>query len=73
MVAEAVKERFRAQYRTLDPVILLAEIRAEQEELGSRIDRRAAGRASRGCRWNERCGNAQLDRRACRIRPQARQ
>jgi Integrase core domain len=43
MVAEAVKERLRAQYRTLDPVALLAEIRAAQEELGSRIDRRAAG------------------------------
>ena len=43
MVAEAVKERLRAQYRTLDPVVLLAEIRAAQEELGNRIDRRAAG------------------------------
>ena len=43
MVIEAVKERLRAQYRTLDPVALLAEIRAAQEELGSRIDRRAGG------------------------------
>src|ERR1700756_5343793 len=43
MVAEAVKERLRAQYRTLDPVALLAEIRSAQEELGNRIDRRAAG------------------------------
>ena len=43
MVAEAVKERLRAQYRTLDPVVLLAEIRAAQEELGNRIDRRAGG------------------------------
>jgi AraC family transcriptional regulator len=43
MVAEAVKERLRAQYRTLDPVALLAEIRAAQEELGNRIDRRAGG------------------------------
>jgi hypothetical protein len=41
MVSEAVKERLRAQYRTLDPVALLAEIRAAQEELGNRIDRRA--------------------------------
>ena len=43
MVIEAVKERLRGQYRTLDPVALLAEIRAAQEELGSRIDRRAGG------------------------------
>src|ERR1700739_40377 len=43
MVAEAVKERLRAQYRTLDPVALLAEIRSAQEELGNRIDRRAGG------------------------------
>jgi hypothetical protein len=43
MVTEAVQERLRAQYRTLDPVALLAEIRAAQEELGNRIDRRAAG------------------------------
>jgi hypothetical protein len=41
MVAEAVKERLRAQYRALDPVVLLAEIRSAQEELGNRIDRRA--------------------------------
>jgi hypothetical protein len=40
-VTEAVKERLRAQYRTLDPVALLAEIRSAQEELGNRIDRRA--------------------------------
>jgi hypothetical protein len=40
VVAEAVKERLREQYRTLDPVALLAEIRAAQEELGNR---RAAG------------------------------
>lgn len=41
MVAEAVKEGLRAQYRTLDPVALLAEIRSAQEEVGNRIDRRA--------------------------------
>src|SRR5262245_31629584 len=40
-VTTAVKERLRAQYRTLDPVALLAEIRAAQEELGNRVDRRA--------------------------------
>jgi hypothetical protein len=42
-VAETVKKRLREQYRTLDPVALLAEIRAAQEELGNRIDRRAGG------------------------------
>jgi hypothetical protein len=39
-VAPAVKQQLREQYRTLDPVVLLAEIRAAQEELGNRIDRR---------------------------------
>jgi hypothetical protein len=43
MVADAVKERLRAQYQTLDPVVLLAEIRSAQEELGNRIDRRVGG------------------------------
>lgn len=38
MSPEAVKERLRAQHRTLDPVALLAEIRSTQEE-----DRRAEG------------------------------
>jgi hypothetical protein len=33
----------RAQYRTLDPVALLADIRSAQGELGNRIDRRAGG------------------------------
>ncbi|UPT92192.1 hypothetical protein HAP41_0000047465 (plasmid) [Bradyrhizobium barranii subsp. apii] len=37
----AVKKRLRDQYRSLDPVALLAEIRAIQEELGNRVDRRA--------------------------------
>jgi hypothetical protein len=41
MVTEAVKERLCAQYRTLDPVALLAEIRSAQDELGDRVDRRA--------------------------------
>jgi hypothetical protein len=40
-VPAAVKQRLREQYRTLDPVALLAEIRATQEELGNRVDRRA--------------------------------
>jgi hypothetical protein len=43
MVTAAVKERLRAQYRTLDPVALLANIRSAQEELGNRIHRRAGG------------------------------
>jgi hypothetical protein len=45
-LAVAVKQRLREQYRTLDPVTLLAEIRAAQEELGNRIDRRAGKSAS---------------------------
>jgi hypothetical protein len=40
-MAAAVKQRLREQYPTLDPVALLAEIRAAQEELGNRVDRRA--------------------------------
>ena len=40
-VTAAVKRRLRDQYRSLDPVGLLAEIRATQEELGNRVDRRA--------------------------------
>ena len=40
-VTAAVKRRLRDQYRALDPVALLAEIRATQEELGNRVDRRA--------------------------------
>jgi hypothetical protein len=39
-VPAVVKQRLREQYRTLDPVPLLAEIRAAQEELGNRVDRR---------------------------------
>jgi hypothetical protein len=35
-VTAAVKKRLRDQYRSLDPVGLLAEIRATQEELGNR-------------------------------------
>jgi hypothetical protein len=40
-VTTAVKKRLRDQYRLLDPIALLAEIRATQEELGNRVDRRA--------------------------------
>jgi len=40
-VPAAGKHRLREQYRTLDPVALLAEIRATQEELGNRVDHRA--------------------------------
>jgi hypothetical protein len=43
MVADAVKERLRAKYRTLDPVALLAEIRSTPQELSNRIDCRAGG------------------------------
>src|SRR5579864_1602756 len=45
-VPAAVKERLGEQYRTLDPVALLAEIRGVQEELGNRIDRRAGKAAT---------------------------
>jgi hypothetical protein len=44
-VPAAVKQRLREQYRTLDRVALLAEIRAAQEELGNRVDRRAGKNA----------------------------
>src|SRR3954463_1761810 len=40
-VSPAVRQRLREHYRTLDPVALLSEIRAAQEELGNRLDRRA--------------------------------
>jgi hypothetical protein len=48
-VTAAVKKRLRDQYRSLDPVALLAEIRATQEELGNRVDRRAARGLQRAC------------------------
>lgn len=47
-----VKQRLRDQYRTLNPVALLAEIRAAQEELGNRVDRRAGN-----ARGQQRAGN----------------
>jgi hypothetical protein len=40
-VPVTAKRRLRDQYRSLDPVALLAEIRATQDELGNRVDRRA--------------------------------
>jgi hypothetical protein len=49
-VTAAVKKRLRDQYRSLDPVALLAEIRATQEELGNRVDRRAAHGLQRACK-----------------------
>jgi hypothetical protein len=39
-VTKGVKARLRQMHRTLDPVALLAEMRAVQTELGERIDRR---------------------------------
>lgn len=39
-VVEADKERLRAIMETADPVLLFAGIRAAQEELGKRVDRR---------------------------------
>ena len=41
-VSKAVKQSFRNVYRTLDPVALLAEMRAVQTELGARVDGRAS-------------------------------
>ena len=49
-VTAAVKKRLRDQYSSLDPVALLAEIRATQEELGNRVDRRAARGLQRACK-----------------------
>ena len=40
-VSNAVKKRLRDLYRSLDPVALLAEMRAAQAELGTRVDGRA--------------------------------
>src|SRR6202047_2976451 len=49
-VTAAVKKRLRDQYRSLKPIALLAEIRATQEELGNRVDRRAARGLQRACK-----------------------
>jgi hypothetical protein len=45
-VGKVIKRRLRELYRTLDPVELLAEMRAAQVELGDRVDRR--GKRNRG-------------------------
>ena len=39
-LSKAIKRRLRETYRSLDPVALLAEIRAAQDELGERIGKR---------------------------------
>src|SRR6202008_3556422 len=46
-VTKAVKTRLRNMHRTLDPVALLAEVRAAQTELGERIDHRPGKTATR--------------------------
>jgi len=45
-LARAIKRRLRELYRTLDPVQLLAEIRAAQQELGERIGKRGLATAA---------------------------
>jgi hypothetical protein len=46
-VTRAVKARLREMHRALDPVALLAEMRAAQTELGERIGRRPGKMAVR--------------------------
>ena len=48
-VGKEVKTRLRDLYRTLDPVALLAEVRAAQAELGTRVDCRAVKIAAPQC------------------------
>jgi hypothetical protein len=48
-LSEAVKQRLRELYRTLDPVVLLAEMRDAQTELGTRVDCRAGKIAAAPC------------------------
>ena len=43
---KTIKRRLREAYRSLDPVALLAEIRAAQEELGQRIGKRGLAAAA---------------------------
>ena len=45
-LGRAAKTRLRELYRTLDPVVLLAEMRAAQAELGTRVDARAGKAAA---------------------------
>src|ERR1700746_146612 len=72
-VPEAVKRQLREQYRTLDPVALLAELPRAPGELGSRIDRRAGGALRDNARGEEQYDRAQTARGARRICPRARQ
>ena len=44
-LSKAIKRRLRETYRSLDPVALLAEIRAAQDELGERIGKRGLAAA----------------------------
>ncbi|MFZ3352339.1 MAG: DDE-type integrase/transposase/recombinase [Xanthobacteraceae bacterium] len=48
-LSEAVRQRLRELYRTLDPVVLLAEMRDAQMELGTRVDCRAGKIAAPPC------------------------
>ena len=48
-LSEAVKQRLRELYGTLDPVVLLAEMRDAQTELGTRVDCRAGRIAAAPC------------------------
>jgi hypothetical protein len=48
-LSKKVKQRLREIYRTLDPVVLLAEMRDAQAELGTRVDRRADKTAATVC------------------------
>lgn len=48
-LSKAVKTHLRDLYRTLDPVVLLAEVRAAQAELGTRVDGRAGKIAAAAC------------------------
>jgi hypothetical protein len=69
MVAEAVKERLRAQYRTLDPVAR----RDPRGAGGARQSHRPSyrRRAPRERSWKERYGRTQLDGGTRRVRPRA--
>ncbi len=48
-LSKAVKTRLREVYRTLDPVALLAEMRAAQMELGARVGSRSNKSAAIAC------------------------
>jgi hypothetical protein len=65
-VPAAVKQRLRDQYRTLNPVALLADIRTAQEELGNRIVRRAGN-----ARCQQRAGDGTAPQRVQSSTPDA--